>query len=107
MLCLGITLFGVANVALAAFVLARRTQLIAIYSLAAVAVNLALTLVLIPPLAGLGAALAAGGGYATLAAGYYVHGQRIYPTPYTPWKPAAAIVTAAAPMPLSLLSSAP
>lgn len=103
-LCLGVALFGVANVVLAAFVLARRTRLIAIYSLAAVAVNLALTLVLIPPLGGMGAALATVGGYATLAVGYYVHGQRIYPTPYTVWKPTVTLLLAAVFMPLGLLS---
>ena len=102
-LCLGVSFFGVANVALAAFVLARRTRLIAIYSLAAVLVNLVLALILIPPLGSLGAALAAASGYAALAAGYYLHGQRIYPTPYAPWKPAVALLAAAALMPLGLL----
>jgi len=102
-LCLGVTLFGVANVSMAGMVLARRTRLIAAYSLVAVLVNLALTVALIPSLKGLGAALAAVGGYATLAGGYYLHSQRLYPTPYAPWRTAAPVVVAAVLMPLGLL----
>ena len=104
-LCLSVTIFGVASVAAAAFVLARKTHLIAIYSLTAVAVNFVLALVLIPPLDGLGAALATLGGYATLAVAYYLNGQRVYPTAYVARKPVVAIGAAAAMMPVGLLST--
>lgn len=102
-LCLGVTIFGAANVAIAGLVLVRRTGLIAVYSISAVAANAVLCLALIPPLGAFGAALAAVGGYATLAVGYYVHAQRLYPTPYSPFKTVAALVVAAALMPLGLL----
>jgi len=102
-LCLGVTFYGIANVVMAGFVLVRRTGLIAAYSLAAVAVNVLLTVLLIPPLAGLGAALAAAAGYGTLAAAYYLKAQRLYPTPYVPWKTGVVLLAAAALMPLGLL----
>ena len=102
-LCMGVTFFGIANVVMVGMVLVRRTRLLAVYSLAALVSNFALTLLLIPPLGGLGAAIAAAGGYGVLAAGYYVHSQRLYPTPYRPWKTVAALLTAAALLPLGLL----
>ncbi len=104
-LCLSVTIFGVASVAAAAFVLARKTHLIATDSLIAVAVNFVFALVLIPPLDGLGVALATLGGYATLAVAYYLNGQRVYPTAYVARKLVVAIGAAAAMMPVGLLST--
>jgi O-antigen/teichoic acid export membrane protein len=102
-LCMGVTVFGIANVTTAGMVLARRTRMLALYSLGALVANFVLALVLIPPLGGLGAALAALGGYCVLAGGYYVHSQRLYPTPYRPWKTVAALAAAAVLLPLGLL----
>ena len=102
-LCMGVTLFGIANVTLTGMVLARRTRVLALYCLGALVSNFLLALLLIPPLGGLGAALAAMGGYGVLAGGYYVHSQRLYPTPYEPWKTVAALLVATVLLPLGLL----
>ena len=102
-LCMGVTFFGIANVTMTGMVLARRTSLLALYCLGALVSNFLLALLLIPPLGGLGAALAAMGGYGVLAGGYYAHSQRVYPTPYEPWKTVAALVAAAVLLPLGLL----
>lgn len=102
-LCLGVTLFGVASVAIAGLTIVRRTGLVAVYSLGAVGMNALLALVLIPPLEGLGAGLAAAGGYAMLALGYYIHGQRLYPTPYSPGRTVAVLGAAAVLLPIGLL----
>jgi O-antigen/teichoic acid export membrane protein len=102
-LCLGVTLFGVSSVTMTGITFMRRTRLLALYSGAAVAVNVGLCLALIPPLGGVGAALATGVGYALLAVAYYVHGQRLYPTPFEPRKTVSVLIAAAAVMPLGLL----
>ena len=102
-LCLGVTLFGISAVTMVGIALVRRTRLYAIYSAAAVALNLALCFLLIPPLGGVGAALATAAGYGVLAVGYYVHGQRLYPTQYEPRKAIVVLLAAAAVMPLGLL----
>jgi O-antigen/teichoic acid export membrane protein len=102
-LCLGVTLFGVSSVTMTGITFVRRTRLLALYSGAAVALNLGLCVVLIPPLGGVGAALATAAGYGLLAVSYYVHGQRLYRTPYEPRKAIAVLAAAAAVMPLGLL----
>jgi O-antigen/teichoic acid export membrane protein len=102
-LCLGVTLFGVSSVTMTGITFMRRTRLLALYTGAAVVVNLGLCLALIPPLGGVGAALATGAGYALLAVAYYLHGQSLYPTPFEPRKTISVLVAAAAVMPLGLL----
>jgi O-antigen/teichoic acid export membrane protein len=106
-LCFGVTLFGISSVTMTGIMLVRRTRLFAIYSAAAVGVNLLACLILIPPFGSTGAALATAIGYGLLAAGYYVHAQRLYPTPYEPRKTLTVLAAAAVVMPLGLLPLGP
>ena len=106
-LCFGVTLFGISSVTMTGIVLVRRTRLFAVYSAAAVALNLVACLVLIPPFGSVGAALATTFGYGLLAVGYYVHAQRLYPTAYEPRKALTVLGAAALVMPLGLLPLGP
>jgi O-antigen/teichoic acid export membrane protein len=106
-LCFGVTLFGISTVAMTGITFVRRTRLFAIYSLVAVGLNLLACLILIPPFGTTGAALATTIGYALLAVGYYVHAQRLYPTPYEPRKALTVLLAAALVMPLGLLPLGP
>lgn len=102
-LCLGVSAFGVATVAMAGITLARRTGNFAAFTLTALALNVALCLALIPPLGAVGAAFATSAAYSLLAALYYWRSQRLYPTPYEPYKVLVALLLGAAVVPLGLL----
>jgi O-antigen/teichoic acid export membrane protein len=106
-LCFGVTLFGISSVTMTGIMLVRRTRLFAIYSAAAVVLNLVACVVLIPPFGSTGAALATAIGYGLLAVGYYAHAQRLYPTPYEPRKALTVLAAAAVVMPLGLLPLGP
>jgi O-antigen/teichoic acid export membrane protein len=102
-LCLGVTVYGLSTITMAGIALARRSGYFAVFSLVAVAINVALNFALIPPLGGLGAALATAGAYAALTALYYRKAQALYPTPFQPGKAVAVVVAGAVLMPLGFL----
>lgn len=106
-LCLGTTVFGLSSITMAGISLARRTGYFAVYSGISLLVNLALNLVLIPPLGGFGAALSTASAFAVLTGLYYRTSQALYPTPYEPRKIVTVLVAGAALMPLGLLPLGP
>jgi O-antigen/teichoic acid export membrane protein len=102
-LCLGVTVFGLSSVTMAGISLARRTAYFGAYSGLALAVNLALNLVLIPPLGGFGAALATAVAYVVLTTLSYRKAQALYPTPYEPRKTVIVLLVGGALMALGFL----
>jgi O-antigen/teichoic acid export membrane protein len=102
-LCLGVTLYGLSSVTMGGISLVRRTGYFALYSGVAVVVNVALNLVLIPPLGGFGAALATAAAFGALSVLYYHRAQVLYPTPFRPRRIAIVLVAGAALMPLGFL----
>jgi O-antigen/teichoic acid export membrane protein len=88
--------FGAATVLMTGIGLARRNVYVAVLSIIAALANLGLNLALIPPFGIVGAALASAGGYAVLAVLYYWAAQRVYPTPFEPWKVVAILALAVA-----------
>jgi O-antigen/teichoic acid export membrane protein len=104
-LCIGVAIYGMSTVAMAGISLVRRTGYFALYSLAALVVNVALNLALIPPLGGVGAALATASAYACLFVLYYRRAQALYPTPYAPGHVLLVLLLGAALMPVGLLGT--
>ena len=82
LLSMSVAVFGVSNIALAGIALTRRTGYIAIYTGAALILNVVLNLLLIPPWGMMGSAFATLAAYALLAALYYWRSQILYPTHY-------------------------
>ena len=78
----GLALFGISGVVVSGISISRQTHWLALYSLIAAVVNIALNFVLIPPLGLFGAALATLVAYAVLTALYYHRAQLVYRTPY-------------------------
>jgi O-antigen/teichoic acid export membrane protein len=81
-LALGGVAYGLASVLMIGVAISRRTSYIAVATLLAAAVNIALNFALIPPFGFVGSAIAAAIGYGVLAVSYYYVAQRVYPTPY-------------------------
>lgn len=102
-LCLGVTIFGLSAITMTGISLARRSGYFAVYSLVALVVNVSLNVVLIPPLGGLGAAIATAIAYAALTTLYYRKAQELYFTPYEPRKVLTVLIAGAACMPLAFL----
>ena len=82
LLCLGTLLYGIASVVMLEISIARRTRVFAVYSAIGAVVNVALNVVLIPPLGTVGAGIATVAAFLVLSAGYWWHAQRISATPY-------------------------
>lgn len=82
LLCLGTLLYGIASIVMLEISIARKTRIFAVYATIGATANIALNVVLIPPLGSVGAGLATVAAFAVLAAGYWVHAQRIARTPY-------------------------
>jgi O-antigen/teichoic acid export membrane protein len=93
LLSMSVAAFGVSNIALAGIVLTRRTGYIAIYTGAALALNVVLNVILIPPWGMMGSAFATLAAYVLLAALYYWRGQILYPTPYVLRKTLVVLVS--------------
>ena len=102
-LCLGVTVFGLSSIAMAGISLVRKTGYFALYSISALAINVALNLALIPPFGGIGAATATATAYAVLTVLYYRRAQALYPTPYEPRKVCVVLIAGAALMPIGYL----
>jgi O-antigen/teichoic acid export membrane protein len=99
----GVTLYAMSSVTMTGISFARRSRLFAAVTLAATLVNVALNFVLIPPLGGLGAAIATAVGYGILAVRYYVKSQELYPTPFEPRKAISALLLGGLLMPLGFM----
>ena len=82
LLCLGTLLYGIASVVMLEISIARRTRIFAVYTAVGAGVNVALNLVLIPPLGTVGAGIATVAAFLVLAVGYWWHAQRIARTAY-------------------------
>jgi len=82
LLCLALVAYGMSTVAMAGISYVRRTELLAIITVAAAGLNISLNFALIPPFGMVGAAVANLAAYALLTALYYVVAQKLYPTPY-------------------------
>jgi O-antigen/teichoic acid export membrane protein len=78
----GVAVYGVASVAAAGISLSRQTKYVGIYTVVAVALNVALNLLLIPAWGMVGAAVSTAAAYCLLAVLYYWKAQQLYPTPY-------------------------
>ena len=87
--------FGVSSLVMAGISLARRTVWFALLAGAAAAFNIGLNLVFIPAWGMVGAAVATTAAYGLLAILYYIVAQRLYPTPYEPWRVVAVLALAA------------
>ena len=82
LLCLGTLLYGVASVVMLEISIARRTHIFAVYSTIGAVVNIALNVVLIPPLGTVGAGVATVAAFLVLATGYWWQAQKLTRTPY-------------------------
>jgi O-antigen/teichoic acid export membrane protein len=100
LLALGLACQGVGAVAGAGLTIARRTPALAGYTMAALAVNLALCFALIPPWGGVGAAVATLASYIVLAVLQYRGGQRFDRAPFEPRRVLLALLICALPLPL-------
>jgi O-antigen/teichoic acid export membrane protein len=100
---IGVTLYAISSVTMAGISFARRSRLFAAFTLGATLVNVVLNFALIPPLGGLGAAIATMVGYGVLAVGYYLKSQQLYPTPFQPRKSITVLALGAALMPLGFV----
>jgi O-antigen/teichoic acid export membrane protein len=78
----GLVAFGISSVAVAGISFARETKWLTLYSGAAALLNIALNLVLIPPLGMIGAGVATLCAYILLAILYYRRAQILYRTAY-------------------------
>ena len=81
-LCLGIFALGLNGVTMTGISLVRRTRYFALYAAYTAALNIALNFALIPPLGGIGAALATSASFAVLAVLYYRRAQQLDPAPF-------------------------
>jgi O-antigen/teichoic acid export membrane protein len=82
LLTMAAAVFGVSNLALAGISITRRMVYVGIYTVAALALNVVLNVVLIPPWGMMGSAFATLAAYVLLAGLYYWRSQILYPTPY-------------------------
>jgi O-antigen/teichoic acid export membrane protein len=81
-LMLGAIGYGIVSLLTTGFAITRKTGRLALLTVVAAGVNIALNFVLIPPYGIVGAAFATAIGYGVLAASYYWAAQRVYWTPY-------------------------
>jgi O-antigen/teichoic acid export membrane protein len=95
LLTMSVAAYGVSSVVLFGIGITRRTGYIAIYTVAALVLNVGLNIVLIPPIGMVGSAVATLAAYALLAAFYYHRSQVLYPTPYELPKTLTALVLGA------------
>lgn len=89
----GLVGFGISSVVVAGISFTRQTKWLTLYTGAATLLNIALNVVLIPPLGMIGTALATLAAYGLLAGLYYRRAQILYPTRY---RGAAVLGTVAA-----------
>jgi O-antigen/teichoic acid export membrane protein len=82
LVCFGLAVSGIANIAVGGITLARQTRSLFLFAGAAAIVNIVLNIVVIPPWGMLGAAFATAVAYTLLFALYYLQAQRVYSTPY-------------------------
>jgi O-antigen/teichoic acid export membrane protein len=92
MLTMSVALFGISSLVLFGIGITRRTGYVAIYTVVALALNVGLNVLLIPPWGMLGSAFATLVAYGALAAFYYHRSQILYPTPYELRKTLTTIV---------------
>lgn len=92
MLCTGVVLYAIANIASSGISLARRTSYIGAYTVIATILNVALNFLLIPAWGVLGAASATAVAYGLLAILYYRKAQQLYYTPYLTRRALSALV---------------
>jgi O-antigen/teichoic acid export membrane protein len=71
--------------------LARRTEVAGLATLAGASLNILLNLVLIPPMGAMGAALATALGYAAMPIMIYIWSQRLHPLPFQPGRLVVAL----------------
>jgi O-antigen/teichoic acid export membrane protein len=103
LLAFGLACQGVGAVAGAGITIARRTGLLATYTVAALAVNVVLCLALIPSTGQIGAAVATLAAYVVLAVLQYRAAQRLDRAPFEPARVLLALLICAAPLPLGVL----
>jgi O-antigen/teichoic acid export membrane protein len=103
MLCMAVALFGISNLVLFGIGITRRTGYIAIYTIIALALNIALNVLLIPPWGMLGSAFATLVAYGALAVSYYRRSQILYPSPYEPRKTVTTVALGAAAMAVGVI----
>jgi O-antigen/teichoic acid export membrane protein len=103
LLAFGLACQGVGAVASAGITIARRTGMLATYTLAALGVNVALCFALIPWAGQIGAAIATLAAYVVLAALQYRGAQRYDRAPFELRRVLLALLICAAPLPLGAL----
>ncbi len=107
LLSFGTIAFGLGTVAMTGISFVRATHWFAIYTIIAVAVNLLVNLVLIPPFGQVGAAAATAVAYALLAVLYYRKAQQLYPTPFETARVLRTTGLGALVMPIGLIAIHP
>jgi O-antigen/teichoic acid export membrane protein len=95
-LVLSTVAYGIAAVLTIGISIARKTIILAVFSVLAAVVNIGLNFVLIPPYGFVGAGIATTIGYGVLALLYYWYSQRVYETPYEPARVLFMIAAASA-----------
>ena len=100
----GLVGFGISSIVVAGISFSRQTKWLTLYSATATLLNVALNLVLIPPLGMIGAAIATLAAYALLAAQYYRRAQILYPTRYRGGAVLAIVAVGLALMPLGAIA---
>jgi O-antigen/teichoic acid export membrane protein len=95
-LAFGTVSYGLASLLMTGISLARRTGSLAVISAIAAAVNVSLTIALVPPFGFVGAAFGTAAGYVVVAGLSYWVGQRVYRTPYEPRRVLLILAAAAA-----------
>lgn len=103
LLTMSVALYGVSSVVLFGIGITRRTGYIAIYTVLALALNVGLNVLLIPPWGMVGSAVATLAAYALLAAFYYHRSQVLYPTPYELSKTLKALLLGALAMAVGVI----
>jgi O-antigen/teichoic acid export membrane protein len=92
LLVMAVVFWGIANVALFGIGLMRRTGQVALFTAVALAINVGLNFLLIPPFGIVGAGIANLIAYIVLAVAYYRKSQHLYPTAYSLARPAKVLI---------------
>jgi O-antigen/teichoic acid export membrane protein len=95
-LCLGAVAAGLSAVLGTGITIARKTRYFARYAFYAAGLNIALNLMLVPPLGMVGAAIAAASTYTMVAFVYHHRAQLLDPAPFAPRRVLAIVTVAAA-----------
>jgi O-antigen/teichoic acid export membrane protein len=107
LLVLSVAFWGIAGLVLFGIGLMRRTGYVALFTMLAASLNIALNFALIPPWGMIGAGCANLVAYVLLAVVYYWKSQQLYPTSYSLRRPATVLAAGALAMAVGVLPADP